>query len=109
MRLDLNCISLLGIDVGFSESRATTGMALSVFGEIHTHRTFTDKARRLDCVPRGASPFAMIAIDGPLVPKDTPDTHYRHCERLFVTGTYQKRCKPGLSVEAMKVVHPGGD
>jgi predicted nuclease with RNAse H fold len=96
--VDWRNVSLLGIDVGFSERRKTTGIASYTFGQ----------AARLHCV--GSSPddraevlsdrplYDAIAIDGPIVPTATsPEQPIRRCERLLSKGPFGKRCKPGFS------------
>lgn len=94
--VDLNHIALLGIDVGFSQSRPTTGIAWSKNGEFDAAKTYTDwERRRLHLPP--ATNFSIIAIDGPLVPIGSPDLLVRTCEQLLARGTFQKRCKPGSS------------
>ena len=95
--VDWRNVSLLGIDVGFSERRKTTGIASYTFGQ----RT------RPHCV--GSLPqdraevlldrlYDAIAIDGPIVPTATnPEQVIRRCERLLSKGPFGKRCKPGFS------------
>ncbi len=87
---------LLGIDVGFSRSRPTTGIAWSIPGEVDAAKTYTDWERRQQKIPP-ATTFSVIAIDGPLTPPDAPDDLARLCERLFIRDAFQTRCKPGLS------------
>ncbi|OAP39048.1 hypothetical protein AU381_08055 [Sinorhizobium glycinis] len=87
---------LLGIDVGYSRSRPTTGIAWSVGEDLGAARTHSDWARRQRHIPASAA-SAVIAIDGPLTPPEAPDTLDRLCERLFIRGAFQARCKPGLS------------
>ncbi|AFL54125.1 hypothetical protein ABIE78_006243 [Sinorhizobium fredii] len=87
---------LLGIDVGYSRSRPTTGVAWNLGEEFGSARTHSDWERRQRSIPASAA-FAVIAIDGPLTPPEAPDTLDRFCERLFIRGTFQTRCKPGLS------------
>jgi predicted nuclease with RNAse H fold len=96
--VDWRNVSLLGIDVGFSERIKTTGIASYNFG----------RPARLHCV--GSLPqdraeilldrplYDAIAIDGPIVPTATEPEHViRHCERLLSKGLFGKRCKPGFS------------
>jgi predicted nuclease with RNAse H fold len=96
--VDWRNVSLLGIDVGFSERRKTTGIASYTFGQ----------TARLHCV--GSLPqdraevlldrplYDAIAIDGPIVPTATnPEQAIRRCERLLSKGLFGKRCKPGFS------------
>jgi predicted nuclease with RNAse H fold len=96
--VDWRNLSLLGIDVGFSERRKTTGIAAYTFGQ----------PARLHCV--GSLPenraevlldrplYDAIAIDGPIVPTATnPEQVIRRCERLLSKGPFGNRCKPGFS------------
>ncbi|KWV47698.1 hypothetical protein AS026_13045 [Rhizobium altiplani] len=94
--VDLDGIVLLGIDVGFSRSRPTTGIAWSKGGAFKATKTYTDWQRRSQHIP-SATTFAVIAIDGPLVPLGSADSLERLCERIFIRGSFQVRCKPGLS------------
>jgi hypothetical protein len=89
-------LPLLGIDVGYSQSRPTTGIAWSNGSDCAAVKTHTDWDRRRRHIPASTT-FALIAIDGPLTPPDAPDDLDRLCERLFTRGAFQKRCKPGLS------------
>ncbi|THK38904.1 DUF429 domain-containing protein [Ensifer sp. MPMI2T] len=89
-------LALLGIDVGYSRSRPTTGIAWSIGDVCDAARAHTDWDRRRQHIPASTT-FTVIAIDGPLTPLDAPDTLDRLCERLFIRGAFQKRCKPGLS------------
>lgn len=94
--VDLDQVSLLGIDVGFSKSRPTTGIAWSKGGHFKAARTHSDWERRSLHIPPSTA-FSVIAIDGPLVPVGADDSLGRLCERLFIRGAFQTRCKPGLS------------
>ncbi|RVI43994.1 DUF429 domain-containing protein [Sinorhizobium meliloti] len=89
-------INLLGIDVGFSRSRPTTGIAWSANGTFGAAKTHTDWKRRQQHLP-AATTFSVIAIDGPLVPDGSPDLLVRTCEQLLARGAFQRRCKPGSS------------
>jgi predicted nuclease with RNAse H fold len=95
---DWRNVSLLGIDVGFSERRKTTGIASYTFGQ----------PARLHCV--GSLPqdragalldrplYDAIAIDGPIVPSATGSEQViRRCEHLLSKGAFGRRCKPGFS------------
>lgn len=93
--MDLDSMALLGIDVGFSRSRPTTGIAWSKGGAFKAAKTHTDWQRRSQHIPQ--TTFSVIAIDGPLVPLDSADNIDRLCERMFIGGAFQSRCKPGLS------------
>jgi len=94
--IDLDSIALLGIDVGFSKSRPTTGIAWSKSRAFKAARTHTDWQRRSQHIP-ATTTFSVIAIDGPLVPLGSDDSLDRLCERMFIRGAFQTRCKPGLS------------
>jgi hypothetical protein len=94
--MNLNDVALLGIDVGFSKSRPTTGIAWSANGTFGAAKTHTDWERRQLHLPPATS-FSVIVIDGPLVPIGSPDLLIRTCEQLLARGTFQKRCKPGSS------------
>jgi predicted nuclease with RNAse H fold len=94
--MDVSRINLLGIDVGFSKSRPTTGIAYSNLGNVHAVKTHTDwECRRIHIPPNVQ--FAVVAIDGPLVPPGSPDRLVRKCEQILARGAFQKRCKPGAS------------
>jgi predicted nuclease with RNAse H fold len=94
--MDFADIALLGIDVGYSLARPTTGVAWSDKGKFGVAKTHTDWERRQQHIP-AVSKFTVIAIDGPLVPIGSPESLDRLCERLFIRGAFQSRCKPGLS------------
>jgi len=89
---------LLGVDVGFSKSRASTGIAWYASGRFEAAAVKSDKEARLACLP---SRFCadVAALDGPLVPQrsegssDSP----RYAERFLSRGAFQRRCKPGFS------------
>jgi predicted nuclease with RNAse H fold len=96
--VDWRDVSLLGIDVGFSERRKTTGIASYTFcqpvrlhcvGSLPQHRAEVLLDRPL---------YDAIAIDGPIIPTATnAEQVVRHCERLLSKGLFGRRCKPGFS------------
>lgn len=94
--IDLDKTAFLGIDVGFSKARPTTGIAWSSGGAFKASKTHTDWQRRSQHIPATIM-FSVIAIDGPLVPLGSADSLDRLCERMFIRGAFQTRCKPGLS------------
>jgi predicted RNase H-like nuclease len=94
--MNLGSINLLGIDVGFSQARPTTGVAWSADGTFGAAKTHTDWERRRVHLPPSTN-FSVVAIDGPLVPDGSSDLLVRTCEQLLARGTFQKRCKPGSS------------
>jgi predicted nuclease with RNAse H fold len=89
-------MNLLGIDVGFSKTRPTTGIAWMVGPTFGAGRTHADWERRRRHIPDNTG-FAVIAIDGPVTPRGTAEDQARLCERLLIRGAFQSRCKPGLS------------
>ncbi|MGO7636719.1 DUF429 domain-containing protein [Rhizobium leguminosarum] len=94
--VNLDGVALLGIDVGYSRMRPTTGIAWSNCGEFGAAKTHSNWERRRHHIPTSTT-FSVIAIDGPLVPLGSDDGMDRLCERLFIRGAFQTRCKPGLS------------
>jgi predicted nuclease with RNAse H fold len=96
--VDWRNVSLLGIDVGFSEHRKTTGVASYTFGQparLHCVGSLPqDRAEVLS----GRPLYDAIAIDGPIVPSPTnAEQVIRCCERLLSKGPFGRRCKPGFS------------
>ena len=89
-------MSLLGVDVGFSRTRATTGVAWLHRGMLGLHVARSTWASRQRGLPNGAI-FDVAAIDGPLVPRGTSPTAPRVCEAVFNQGPFRQRCKPSLS------------
>lgn len=99
---------VLGIDVGFSEQKRTTGFCfLAVEGsqvrDIQLCRAKADSDSRsgklLELIPHGTR-LDMLAVDGPLIPelKYQENIHYRQADCLLSQGElFQKRCKPGPS------------
>ena len=92
----------LGIDVGFSKTKATTGLCLITLErnrlEWHCRNTQTDKEQRLADLKRlipCRTKIAAIGIDGPLASGLQIVDRYRSAEALLSRGSFQKRCKPG--------------
>jgi hypothetical protein len=77
--------NLMGIDVGFSTTRPTTGLAFLNHDQLHLERTGTAWKSREAIIPEGFHP-SVVAIDGPLLPIGA-DQHIRAINR----------CRPGLS------------
>jgi hypothetical protein len=85
---------LLGIDVGFSTNRATTGIArLAADGAVRVGHATTAWSQRRKLV--GAEPADVAAIDAPYT--RAPPAEPRACERALTLGAFQRRCKPALS------------
>jgi hypothetical protein len=87
---------LLGVDVGFSATRASTGIAV-LDGDrlaIVCARTSWEN-RRAQIPPSFRAEF--IALDGPVVPGGADEQIERSCERTFVRAPFDRRCKLALS------------
>ena len=87
-------MELIGLDVGFSAERPSSGVArLSADGDLRlVHTTSTWESRS---VVTGTEPVDIAAIDAPYTTAGATET--RSCERTFTLGGFQRRCKPGLS------------
>ena len=92
----------LGIDVGYSERKLTTGLCLlsvdDSFIRWHCFNTGTQRERRLEDLRLLISPgtkLLSVAIDGPLAAGLTRVAHYRSAEALLSRGQFLSRCKPG--------------
>ena len=85
---------LAGLDIGFSATRASSGIAILADGHLRLgHHTATNARDALVCNAR----YDVLAIDGPCVPAGLDPASVRPVERLFSSGIFAKRCKPGLS------------
>jgi hypothetical protein len=89
-------MKLVGVDVGFSKTRKTTGIASLDGYSLCLTRTGTESEDRTRCIPEGFR-ATVAAFDGPLVPQDLEPPIRRACEFVFVHAPFDKRCKPGLS------------
>jgi hypothetical protein len=89
-------VDVAGIDVGLTLLERTSGVCRTgVSGEVVDH-TFCDYLSRASALGLGHT-YAMLAIDGPVLPANTLHYEVRACEKAFVWGAFQKRCKPGES------------
>jgi hypothetical protein len=88
--------NLMGIDVGFSKTRRTTGIACLEGDQLSLERAGTSWESRKAKIPDGFQP-SVIAIDGPLLPLDADLRTRRHVESLFIRAPFHNRCRPGLS------------
>ncbi len=96
---------VLGIDVGYSATRASTGFCAIAWDtdkqEVswlweNARTSVADRVRALDVVLAGRDrAVAAVAVDGPLRPGLDYATTYRSAERLLSCGSFQKRGKPG--------------
>src|SRR3984893_4782976 len=88
--------NLMGIDVGFSKTRRTTGIAFLEGDQLSLERAGTSWESRETKIPKGFQP-SIIAIDGPLLPLDADLRTHRHVESLFIRAPFHNRRRPGLS------------
>jgi hypothetical protein len=86
-------VDLIGFDIGFSETRRTSGAA-RLKGSFLSHSRATSEWRSREKV-LGSGMAEVIAIDGPIL-KDV-DYPKRLCETVFSSGSFSHRCKPGFS------------
>jgi predicted RNase H-like nuclease len=86
-------MNILGIDIGFSQTRKSTGIAGLENGSLSLAKAFHTWESRKDIL--GSKAIQLAAIDGPLLP--VLDWQYRSCEKILSLGKFQRRCKPGLS------------
>jgi hypothetical protein len=87
--------ALLGVDVGFSKTRKTTGLAWFANSTIETALTGSSWQERSGSLPRNVQ-FSIVALDASVVPEHNYDAA-RGCERAFYGGAFSRRCRPGLS------------
>ena len=91
---DLTTARLAGLDVGFSSTRPSSGVALLTDGYARvSHHRYTDASTEL----LRAAPFACVAIDGPLVPDGLSASASRLVEQALASGSFARRCKAAFS------------
>jgi predicted nuclease with RNAse H fold len=86
---------LLGMDVGFSSGRRTTGFAWRIEGQIQVEIAGTSWEARRAVLPEGVH-FEVAALDAPLVPR-SERAMARACEAVLYRRPFWNRCRPGLS------------
>ena len=94
----------LGIDVGYSKTRRSTGLCLLTITPstirwqcLNTGSAEPQRLHDLRClVPRGAH-LLGVGIDGPLTPGLRVVPHYRSSDALLTRGVFSKRGKPGAT------------
>jgi len=86
---------IVGLDIGYSESKRTNAMALLRDGALTVKDPMFPSER--DEMLRSLDTVDVIAIDAPIVPRGTPEDFVRTCEHVFTRGSFQRRCKPGMS------------
>ena len=89
-------MKLMGVDVGFSTSRATTAIAMLDGDQLCLVCTGTTWESREAHISSNFRP-SVIALDGPLLPQGADNHIRRLCETVFIRAPFHKRCKPGLS------------
>jgi len=89
-------LKLIGVDVGFSEKRKTTGIACLDDDKLYCSKAGTSWESRKTLIPSGFQP-KLIALDGPLLPQGVDELVHRQCEFAFIDAPFSSRCKPGLS------------
>jgi len=89
-------MKLMGVDVGYSEVRRTTGITCLDGDRLCLGRAFTTWESREAQIPSGFQ-ASVIALDGPLLPQGAAEGMPRQCESVFVRAPFHNRCKPGLS------------
>jgi hypothetical protein len=86
----------MGVDVGFSTIRLTTGIACLHGDRLSVERAGTSWESREAKIRSGFQP-SVIALDGPLLPQCSPHGIRRHVESVFIRAPFHNRCRPGLS------------
>ena len=92
----------LGIDVGYSQGRASTGLCLLELNQGRLrwacrNTGLEDAQRRRDLrglIPKGTR-ISAVSIDGPLGQNLERVAYYRAADALLARGLFQRRCKPG--------------
>ena len=85
-----------GIDVGLTLLDRTSGVfRTGTSGDVLDH-TYADRLSRLAALG-GDCMYSVMAIDAPVLPPHQLNYEVRACEKVFVWGEFQKRCKPGES------------
>ena len=98
----------LGIDVGYSKSKPSTGLCLITLDQDRLlwecRKTTNDECNRMDglrALTQDVKVLNGVGIDGPLVPGIGPRlgfvkvNHYRAAEALLSRGDLKGRCRPG--------------
>jgi hypothetical protein len=80
--------NLKGLDIGFSKTRRTTGIAFLEGNQLSLERAGTSWESREAKIPGGSQPF-VISIDGPLLPLGTDQYIPRSVEPpLFICAPF---------------------
>jgi hypothetical protein len=89
-------MKLIGVDIGFSKNRETTGIACLDDKSLCLRKARSDWQDRKSKIPNCFHP-SFAAFDGPILSRDTEPPVRRSCEFLFIRAPFNGRCKPGLS------------
>lgn len=86
-------MELIGLDIGFSQTRRTSGVARLSGTVLSCSRATSEWKSRVEVL--GDRTADVVAIDGPLL----RDMGYpkRLCESVFSSGAFSRRCKPAFS------------
>ena len=90
---------IAGLDIGFSKKIKTNSVVFWRDGKICIQeKTFCkDAHKRIQNAAESHGKFSVIAVDGPILARGSPEKHVRAVERLFIRNKFAKRCKPGMS------------
>ncbi len=87
-------MELIGLDVGFSAHRRSSGVACLDERGCRVDHTTADWSDRQRVIGEGFRAL-VTAIDAPVVPRASATA--RSCERIFCLGVFQRRCRCALS------------
>jgi len=91
-------MKLIGVDIGFSKTGKTTGIACLDGDKLNLSKAGTSWESRKPKPPIPADFVPdVIAVDGPLLPQGADELVPRRCEFTFIRKPFWNRCKPGLS------------
>ncbi|HLJ74361.1 MAG TPA: hypothetical protein VKU62_07240 [Thermoanaerobaculia bacterium] len=85
---------IVGLDIGFSARKRTNAIA-ELRDEVLTLRRLSIEERNKAL--EHLTDVDVLAIDAPILSSDAPQDLVRRCERVFVSGLFSMRCKPGMS------------
>ncbi len=86
-------MEIIGVDIGFSANRRTSGVARLSGSNLVFDRTGSNWASRVAVI--GDNIAEVTAMDGPLL--GDSKCRKRVCETIFAMGAFSRRCKPGFS------------
>ena len=86
--------NVAGIDVGLTLKDPTSGVCRSGDRGLLLRHTYIDRFSRASQFENGER-FDVLAIDAPILRIGQLVYEVRPCEKVFVWGAFQTRCKPG--------------